>query len=176
MQNFNFIGKFDIETALKQVLENESLWNQDTIRTSYSLGTHQEVDDIILRFNKPSDKVQDYFDGLEMEWRSSTRDLYHSVHLTLSLLRLFNSNDLGRVVISRLRPGAQIGTHKDEGLYAKHYSRYHIVYQAGGVFNSGFDTLRMKPGEVWSFNHHLEHSVFNDSSQDRIHLIVDLKP
>jgi hypothetical protein len=41
------------------------------------------------------------------------------------------------------------------------------------IFNAGGKSVHMAPGELWWFNHQVEHSVTN-SGLDRTHIIVDL--
>jgi hypothetical protein len=33
----------------------------------------------------------------------------------------------------------------------------------------------MRPGEAWWFNHRLMHSVVNNGTEDRVHLIIDYR-
>jgi uncharacterized cupin superfamily protein len=63
------------------------------------------------------------------------------------------------------------------GRYANTMSRYHIPLQSGpGVlFRAGDEHVYMRPGEAWDFNAHAEHEVVNNSADDRVHLIVDIR-
>lgn len=87
---------------------------------------------------------------------------------------------LGKVVITRLHPGQQIAPHIDkmpDGM-APYYQRYQVPLQAapGVWFRCGDEELQMQPGEAWWFDNQLEHSVVNDSAEDRISLLTDIRP
>jgi hypothetical protein len=83
---------------------------------------------------------------------------------------------MGRAVITRLRPRGRIHPHIDDRLYWLLRDRYHLVIKspAGSLFWAGGEEMRMGQGELWWFDHTVEHEVFNDTDEERIHLIVDL--
>lgn len=83
---------------------------------------------------------------------------------------------MGRAVITRLSPGGRIHPHIDDRLYWLLRDRYHLVIKspAGSFFRAGGEEVRMGQGELWWFDHSVEHEVFNDTDVERIHLIVDL--
>ena len=79
----------------------------------------------------------------------------------------------GRVMLVELAPHARVAEHRDEGPYAKHYSRFHIVLSGACAFTCGGATERLAPGELWWFDHRQVHEVWNPTPEPRIHLIVD---
>jgi aspartyl/asparaginyl beta-hydroxylase (cupin superfamily) len=82
------------------------------------------------------------------------------------------------VIITRLDPGKQIYPHRDVlGKYANFYTRYHVPLQSdpGVIFACGDETVQMQAGEAWWFNGHIDHAVINNSSRDRLNLIVDVR-
>jgi len=60
---------------------------------------------------------------------------------------------------------------------AEFYDRYHIVLKSspGTIFRCGDEQVYMAMGEVWWFNNLIEHEVLNNSIDDRIHLVVDIR-
>ena len=66
-----------------------------------------------------------------------------------------------------------LGTHSP----VEYYERYHIVLSGhpGSIFRAGDEQVTMLTGEVWWFDNTKEHEVINNSADDRIHLIVDIK-
>ena len=83
---------------------------------------------------------------------------------------------LARIV--KLRPGGQVYPHVDRGLYYLIRDRYHLVLQsASGSRMQCEDQISVwQPGEVWWFNNHVRHQAFNDSDEERIHVIFDVLP
>jgi hypothetical protein len=82
----------------------------------------------------------------------------------------------GRVVLTMLRPNGTIYPHTDDGMYWLLRDRYHLVIKskAGSLFRAGGEEVRMQEGELWWFDPTAEHEAFNDSDDDRIHLIIDV--
>ncbi len=97
--------------------------------------------------------------------------------LICDLMRLVEGERLGRVVVTRLAPGKAITPHADEDAHASYYDRYHIALQVlpGVIFRCGDEAAPMMTGEVWWFNNASVHEVMNESNDDRITLIVDIR-
>jgi hypothetical protein len=84
---------------------------------------------------------------------------------------------LGRCVINKIRPGGHIFPHCDGAEHSEYYDRFHIVLQSspGVNFRCEDEQVYMQTGEVWWFNNRLDHEVINNSAEDRIHFIVDIR-
>lgn len=82
---------------------------------------------------------------------------------------------LGRVMIVELEAGGEVDAHADQGAYAEYYARFHLVLTSapGNRFDCGGESVWMRPGEAWWFNHRAVHYVCNRSAEPRIHIIVD---
>jgi hypothetical protein len=83
---------------------------------------------------------------------------------------------MGRAVMANLRPHGTVYPHTDDGLYWLLRDRYHLVLKsvAGSPLRAGGEEVRMQPGELWWFDPTVPHEAFNDSEEDRIHIIVDV--
>jgi hypothetical protein len=83
--------------------------------------------------------------------------------------------ELGRVLIVKLKPGGVVTPHIDEGTYADHYARFHVAVTGNeqATLTAGPNTQHFAPGEAWWFDHKVTHSARNDSDTDRIHIIID---
>lgn len=163
----------DVLPVLAALSANDDLWNANDLRTEYPNSPHSQVDDIWLRFNDTSgDVVNDIQCHPYPAWTIlPVRDL------VLNLMRRVNGTQLGRVVITRLKPGARIAPHADEGAPADFYQRYHIALQSlpGALVYSGGEVIQYASGEAWWFDNRAEHSVVNNSADDRIVIIVDIR-
>ena len=76
----------------------------------------------------------------------------------------------------RLGPGSSIREHRDHKLgYEDGVVRLHIpvVTNPQVTFILGGDPVQMQPGEAWYLNLNLPHSVKNESSDNRVHFVVD---
>jgi Aspartyl/Asparaginyl beta-hydroxylase len=91
------------------------------------------------------------------------------------VLRTFHCS-LTAARILRLRPGARIREHRDYNLgFEDGEVRVHIPIQTapGVAFFLESKLVSMEEGEAWYLNLNLPHRVQNDSSIDRLHLVVD---
>lgn len=167
INNFKKIGEFDYHRVLNE-LGNKPLWNWLNLR---KLANHG--DDIILRYQPvqgvmhpmtimSSLECVDYF----------TQSLFPK---TMELVNQTFEQPIGRVVFARLNPGDKISEHTDEGQYSESTDRFHFVLTTNPevIMSSGNETHHIDPGEIWWFNNHIDHSVVNNGTTSRIHLIVD---
>jgi aspartyl/asparaginyl beta-hydroxylase (cupin superfamily) len=97
--------------------------------------------------------------------------------MVLDLIHRVNGVQLGRCIITKLPPGGQITPHVDGGAPAEFYTRYQIALQSlpGALFHSGDETVNFRAGEIWWINNRVTHSVVNNSADDRIVCIVDIR-
>lgn len=173
----------DVMPLLHAVQRNPDLWNQKTFRTTFPNTPHGEVDDIWLRFSADQNckKVGTVIGDGAPVWHPAADVLMgHVKPILLDLMRRVEAYELGRVLITRLAPGKRILPHADkDGAYVqdKDRARYHIVLQGlpGSLYTTGTETVCMRTGEVWWFNALENHEVVNNSADDRIHLLVDVR-
>lgn len=190
MRNFSKIAEgVDVVAAQIALQTNADLWNQHTLRTATPGSPHREVDDIWLRMNDLSKCRQADSDPVFVDHRESINypaaaRLPQIRSLVMATAAMVQSERIGRVIISRMRPGASIGEHKDIGPDLTkwyddeaYYSRFHIVIAGlpGSLFHCGDETVNMRTGEVWWFRNDIEHSVQNNSADDRIHVVCDIR-
>lgn len=172
----------DVFPLLHATQRQPHLFNTNTIRTKHHGTAHAEVRDILLRFNdlveyqrtgNPSDIVDDK-EAIEFPaWNS----LPQARPLIFDLMRRVEGVRLGRVILTLLPPGKTITPHVDGGAPAHYYQRYQIALQClpGAVFAIGDEEMNFRTGEVWWIDNTVEHSVVNNSPDDRIVLIVDIR-
>lgn len=184
MKNFLKIAEgVDPMPLLLAIHERQDLWNANTLRTTHAHTPHSEVDDIWIRFidlkpyeGKTDEEcrqlVLDQHESVPYEW-STFPEVQFLCH---ELMHKVKGIRLGRVLLTKLRPGKRIYPHVDSGDHARYYERFHIVLQSsqGCLFRAGDEQVSMKAGEVWWFQNQEEHEVVNNGSIDRIHLIVDI--
>jgi len=180
----------DTVPVLHALAQQPHLWNANTVRTANPRSNHRTADDIVLRYN-PVSEGDDFLDKVcsRIEVTNYVAwDLLPQVRpFVFGLMSRVEGLHLGRVVISRVRPGGIIPPHSDRILEAEaafpdrippvdYYSRYHVVLQSfpGTIFRSGDEQVYMATGEAWWFDNKLEHEVVNNSADDRIHLIIDI--
>jgi hypothetical protein len=169
----------DVLPLLLALQRQPALWDRDTLRTTHPESPHTEVADIWLRFNElPAEGNEAaILDEHESVWYPAIDALPQARPLIFGLMARVEGERLGRCLITRLAPGRSIAPHEDGGSHAAYYERFHIALQStpGTLFRCGGETVHMPPGSVWWFNNSVEHEVVNNGSDDRIHLIVDIR-
>lgn len=166
---------------MNSLFRSKDLWNQHTFRTTFPNTPHSDIDDIWLRFSDPAkcDTTTTVIGDNDPIWFPAIHRLPEVKPIVLDLMRRVDAWELGRLLITRLKPGGKILPHKDDaGHYVNeaHRMRYHVVLQGlpGSLYRTGDEVVCMRTGEVWTFDAFVEHSVENNSADDRIHLLVDV--
>jgi hypothetical protein len=181
VRNFLQIGiNLDVVPLLHAIYSQPDLWDQNKLRTTHEMTPHKQVSDIWIRFNEvPSEpsQISSIIDEHESVWYPAVHTLPQVRPLISWIMSRVEGERLGRVLITRLAPGKVIEPHVDGGSHAAYYERYHIPLQSspGCVFRCGDEEVFMRAGDCWWFNNALEHSVINNGTVDRLHLIVDIK-
>lgn len=178
MKHFQYIGKVDTFPLLHEIQRHPELWNENDLRTAHPGSAHAQADDIWLWFNKVTDGSEySVADDIQTYPYKAWSVLTHARTLVLDLMRRVDGTQLGRVLITRLVPGTAITPHTDQGAPATFYRRYQIALQSmpGAVFNIDDEQANFQTGDVWWINNRAEHSVVNNSADDRIVMIVDVR-
>lgn len=154
------------------IARQPQLWNADNCRREFEGTPHAATDDILLRFGAKDGNDLEAVDTAAMLRLPDVKSEL------LNVMRLVNGSRLGRAIVTRLEPGKKILPHKDVlGEYSKYYTRYHLVLQGmpGSLFTCGDETVQMLTEELWWFDASAEHSVINNSKDDRIHMLIDVR-
>lgn len=177
MRNFQKIAEgVDVFPIVHALQRQPELWNAHPIRTTHPGTAHSQVDDILVWFNDTSDPQAVANDREVIPFPAWER-LPQLRPVIFDLMRHVGGVRLGRVIVTRLAPGREITPHVDGGAPATFFDRYQIALQSlpGCVFRAGGEQVQMKTGEAWWFDNQQEHAVVNNSADDRLALIVDIR-
>lgn len=194
MQNFMRLSTVDVLPLMIHIKQRPELWTEDTFLRHYPQGPFSDVESIMLRFPKIADfskckpevaerKLAAYktntlagYDQHESVNRPAWGVLTEAHSIVYAIMSTVRGDRLGRVMINKIKPGGRIYPHADTPEHTRYYRRYHVCLQSqpGVVFRAGDEQVYMAPGEVWWFDNRREHEVINNSSDDRIHMIVDV--
>jgi GNAT superfamily N-acetyltransferase len=169
---------FSVDQALNELGANPWMWDQITLRQDFVGSDHKDTQTIYIRGPKvwtgkdymATDNAQDYFGNIN--------DLPEVAALVREAACAVGARDLGYVMVVRLNPGGRVTPHIDEGPYADHYTRFHLVLSTNRrcVMRSGAEWAHMAEGELWQFDHKAEHEFVNEGDTERIHIIFDAVP
>lgn len=179
MKNFQPIASIDPAPLLNQILRQPDLWKADTYLRDYPQGPFGEVDTIFLRFPPASvtELERNAKDQHECVWMDGWVHLPAARSIVFGMMSTVQGERLGRVMINRIKAGGHIYPHADTPEHATYWDRYHAVLKSGPGcnFRCGDEVVNMKTGDVWWFQNALEHEVLNNSDDDRLHLIIDIR-
>lgn len=181
--------------VLMKLQHNPDFWTADTYLRTFPQGPFGEVDSVICRFPPravcatPEEAAALLATPGYDQHECVDQDIYGKLpevrQLVMNLFGFVGGTRLGRVIINRVKPGGRVYKHADTIDHANYWQRHHICLQSanGVTFTAGDESVWMAPGEAWWFDNgkggpddvRPEHEVVNQSTIDRIHLIVDIK-
>ncbi len=168
--NFNFIGNADISYIKNNI--NDLNWQEHNLRQNlFEPHKHTETLEIMwdiesLHTNKIGKTHPNYY-KLNMEYfLNEIKSIYELK---------FGIGYFVRVLLVKLKANTNIAKHIDYGESLINCKRTHIpiITNEKVKFTIDDETKYLKEGEIWEINNTKEHSVDNNSNQDRIHLILD---
>jgi len=172
----------DVLPLCHALARKHHLFNQHRLRTTFPNTPHAEVDDMVLRYSDPEQcpTAGTVMGAVQNVWYPAWKELPEARPIISALMHRVGGYELGRVLVSKIRPGKRVLPHADdEGEYVHlgDIARYHIVLQGlpGALFRTGDEVVSMRTGEVWWFDAHAVHEIVNNSQDDRIHLIADVR-
>ena len=165
--------------------KSDKIWKDDTFLRDYPQGPFGDCESIILRFpprsvHETEEALANHlasFDQHECVDQDVFNILPEARSLIFGLMSYVQGERLGRCIINKIKPGGRIYPHPDTKEHAEYYNRFHIVLKSspGVVFRAGDEQVYMETGSVWWFNNSIEHEVINNSAEERIHLVVDIR-
>lgn len=179
LKNFHLIAKIDPIPLLHQILRQPELWRADTYLRDYPQGPFGDTETIFLRFPPASvtELERGEKDQHECVWMDGWLKLPAARPIVRGLMAQIEGERLGRVMINKLKAGGHVYPHADTPDHANYWDRYHVVLKSSPEcrFRCGEEVINMETGSVWWFQNALEHEVLNNSDEDRIHMIIDVR-
>lgn len=155
------------------------LWGEITERQKFERSPHKDTEAIFLRWNADLSVVA-AFTEIDCKDYPAFHQLPEARDLVQTLTYMVGASQVGRVIITKLKPFGFITPHIDEGASADYYDRFHVILSSNEQSRFCVEEERgcgefvtMRPGEAWWFNHKKTHYVYNDGAEPRLHLIID---
>ena len=172
--NFKFIEFCEIEDIHDYVKKFSNEWYYNTSRqedydphkftTSYFIYEHSN----------------DWIPGEPYNTKLVCEDLefVEIISPIIKKLETIYDGKVGKTLFINLAAGKEVIEHKDAGDYLGMARRIHIpiITNQDVDFMINNETINMKYGECWEINNNRNHYVNNRSTQDRVHLLIDILP
>lgn len=165
----------DTQAMLDEINENSEIWGSSTGRQE-KIAVQRESASIPLRgLVKSKIGNRKRRDVHESRFTTASKQFPVIVDF-LHNIAFEYSTELGRAKIVNLKSGCRVYPHCDRGEYYLARNRYHLILQSshGSLLTCADEEVRMHERELWWFDNDQEHSAYNDSNEDRIHLIFDM--
>lgn len=168
---------FDVAPLVAELSWYPELWNDFDLRTNHPQSPHRELDDIFVRYNARVNFTGDRteFNGPhDSVWWDAAEKLTAAQRIAFEVMEAVEGERLGMVLITRIPAGATCHPHVDHGWHARHYDKYAVQLTSapGQSFHVEQEKLSAEPGECYFFDNSRPHWVINESSQDRMTMIV----
>lgn len=181
MSHFTLIAKdLDVAPLLAELDANPQLWNERPERRR-GLSPHRQTSDIWVRYASPEAMREPEFlhKPHESVWWPAFKALPSIAGIGEKIVEALGPETLepiGGILITRIGPGKQVFPHDDLGTWhAEHYtSKVWVVLRGNDQCVNTVESEEMvwNPGEAWSHDNLLVHSVFNNGPTERIVLIL----
>lgn len=170
-----------VAAILKELEAHPELWNANVFRKTGYGNAHQDIDDIIVRYRDWAEWTGDraaFNAEHEAVWWEAADSLPSVKSLAYDLMRHFQGDRLGMVLITRIPPGKSVGRHHDVGWHAEHFAKIAVSLAANERQAFCFDghELRTVTGDLFVFDNARDHWVTNESDEPRITLITCIRP
>jgi hypothetical protein len=195
MRNFRqVLSNIEVEPLLGQVDQHPELWSKETewTRKGNSKLAIYDTENIVLRYNQPrlpprlASLPRDAWVRItrawqDDEWNKPALEVLPAARKIIKdLMAAIPGDHLGKIVLTRLRPGETIPWHIDAlpPGWNQYWHRFQIPLRVnpGVRFVVGEEEQYLEPGTAWWFNNQTMHAVFNNSTEDRISMLTDIAP
>jgi hypothetical protein len=175
----------NVRPLLDELEAQPELWNQNVFRTVGDAiyagpNPHRRVSDIIVRFNDwknwRGDRAR-FNEPHESVWWAPYRKLPYLKPLVFDLMRLFEAEALGMVLITRIPAFGEVRRHIDSGWHAKQYLKFGLSLKAapGQKFCYQHHAVETEPGDLFAFDNSKPHWVTNPTEFERWTLIICMR-
>ncbi|MDX2059902.1 MAG: AraC family ligand binding domain-containing protein [Gemmatimonadales bacterium] len=175
MSNFSLLARdLPVSDLAERLSLLPELWDLTTYRQEYEGTAHGDSKTIFVRGPVSTDNVLDCIDCYQDDL--IVLELAPLAGLMDAIDQILGIQFVGRVMLVKIPPGGKVLPHRDTGAYARFFARFHCVIQGRCEFFCDGEQFNPTPGDLFTFNHQITHSVavpVTEDAVDRIHLIFD---
>ena len=155
------------------------IWGEHRERLAED-GPHAGCSDVWLRYRRKDALLcrQDYLDPHWAEFYPAWHLLPSLRPVVFGIMGIVEATYLGAVLLTHIPPGRSVKPHVDRGWHAETMNcKVYLPLRANeNCINRAEDEATvMRPGELWTFNNQIVHSVENNGTTPRETLIVCMK-
>jgi hypothetical protein len=176
-------GCIDVAPLVSLIDSHPELWDAHGLRKNGEGTPHSRMSDIWVRYNDiaPYAAAGDFrgFNDAHVPVWYPAYDVLQSAldPILFPLMARVAGEMLGGVLITRIPADHGIDPHIDIGWHVEYYDKFYLSLRSapGAIFHCGDESINPAPGDLYHFDNRREHSVKNDSAEDRMTLIVCIR-
>jgi hypothetical protein len=171
---FTHHGTYDVSDITDHLLTFNSEWLLDTSRQE----TYTDHEHTFSYFLTEHSNQWGLGEPYALENKCVDLKLLGLVQPLVSRLEELHSGKVGKALFIKLPAGKVIAPHYDGGEYLHVVRRNHIpiITNESVSFTIDGESRHMSVGEIWEVNNNKLHSVANNGSTERVHLLIDIIP
>jgi len=171
--DFKKIGMYDVSDIQERVHSfTEEQWLKESWRRE-KFAVHKYTQSIYLIM----DEDGRHADPTEHPALAENRDILQPLldYVRRQFEQTIETSYFVRMLFVKLLSGGSIPPHFDTGRSMRMSHRIHLplITNDGVKFIVGETTKNLLPGELWEINNRHKHTVKNNGSEDRVHMIMD---
>lgn len=182
MENFLKVASGLNTEPLRLSLERQpELFGRHGERKYVAGSPHAEMTDLWVRYAdyRPFEASGDWSgfrDPHQAVWYPEAAAIPEIRPVVFDLMRIVEAEFLAGVLITKLPPGGRIGRHVDGGWHAATFHKFFVPINNAPGAKFCFEEGELEPvnGDAWLFRNDVPHWVVNDSTEDRVAMIVCL--
>ena len=170
------LGRIECQDLKEAVLSIEkAVWSKNTHRQTVYANVHSQTQSIVMVFCEgwPDIKISKIQSG----WNAIGA---YALPLMQEIIGAHYppGGQILRAMAAKLTAGGVIGQHKDAHASFSIAHRIHVplVTNDNVKFEIAGKTMSFKEGMGYEINNRIDHAVYNNSNEDRIHFIFDYMP
>jgi quercetin dioxygenase-like cupin family protein len=164
MNNFVCHGVLNVDSIEEKLGQLD--WNEYTFRQT-RFNVHRETLTVPLLWNEVPGN-----EDVPHKWYQTFKSDLDAIESQLKNAHIHTA------LLIKLPAGKGIPTHVDSAPHFREYSRIHvpIVTNPQCIFTVGGESKHLERGHMWEIdNDNKRHSVVNNGTEDRVHLLIDVK-
>jgi len=181
MQNFLKVAEGINVLPLQMALVRQpELFGRHGARAEAYGSPHSQMTDIWVRYNAIENLHKNpatFNDEHDSVWYPEAAAIPEARQIAMSMMAHVGGERLGGVLITKIPPGGKIAPHVDRGWHAEYYDKYYIPIQNddGAIFGFEDGVIAPRLGDAYWFYNGNPHWVENNSTRDRIAMIVCIR-
>ena len=171
--DFKKIGTYDVSDILELVKSfTEEQWLKESWRRE-KFAVHRWTQSIYLIMDEDGRHTDPTEHPALAEYQGILQPLLDYVRSQFG--QTMDSSYFVRMLFVNLLAGGSIPAHFDTGRSMRKTHRIHLplITNEGVKFTVGDTTKNLLPGELWEINNRHRHTVKNNGTEDRVHMIMD---